>query len=106
MADDEVPKPQLRHGDILVLQGLARREMVELPNQYRLEEMKRDFDPGERLALCYFRASLLVLNRKGAFQPGFLEAFEQNLMAPNSDPGSMEDPEWEVADDGKGKRRP
>lgn len=101
--DDDAPpkKPVLTHGHLLVLQGLARREFVEMPGEYRLEGMSRQLDAGERLALCNFRANLTLLNRMGAFREGFLEELQQPLVLPDSLPGDGEDPEWEQADDGR-----
>ncbi len=101
--NDEPKKPVLTHGDLLVMQAGAGKEFRELPNEYRLEGMKRPFDHSERLAISWLRASLSLLNRKGALRSGFLDEFEQPLVLPDSDPASCEDPDWEQVDDGKQK---
>jgi hypothetical protein len=106
--DDDAPrpKPELKHGDLLILQGQAAKAFVELPAEYRLPGMKRALDHSERLALSWLRVSMTLLNSKSGFRPGFLEEFEIPIELPNSDPGSAEDPDWEQADDGKQKRKP
>lgn len=107
MADDSSSSSplELTHHDILLLQGHARREYAEILGEHRLEGMTRGLDGGERLALSWLRAATMLLNRKGAFREGFLREYVEPLETPNSDCASGDDPDWEVSDDGKGKKR-
>ena len=102
MADDG--PPELKHHDILLLQGYARKEYVELLGEHRLKGMPRNLDQSERLALSWLRAATMLLNRKGAFREGFLQEYIEALVTPNSDPASQEDPDWEQADVGTKRR--
>jgi hypothetical protein len=105
VADDSSPL-ELKHHDILLLQGHARREYVELLGEHRFKGMNKNLDPGERLALSWLRATIVLLNSKGAFREDFLREYVEPLETPNSDPASMDEPDWEVEDVGKSKRRP
>jgi hypothetical protein len=105
--DDEPREPpELKHHDLLLLQGFARSEYTEMPAEYHLKGMKRPLDQSERLALSWLRASMRLLNGKKAFREGFLDEYVEPLELPDSFPASGEDPDWEQADDGKQKRRP
>jgi hypothetical protein len=88
----------------MILQGLAIREFKELPAEVRLPGMKRPLDHGERLAVAWMRASLVVLNSAGGIREGFLQTYRQPLETPDSFPAT-EDPDWEQADDGKVPQR-
>lgn len=69
---------------------------------YHLAGAQEPLPPSERVALGWLRSSMMVLNSKGAFRPGFLEEFQQQLDTPNSE--GIEDHDWtEVADPKKAK---
>jgi len=83
MAD--VP-PELNQKDLIVAQSIARQEFVEIPGEYRLRGMTRQMTASERVALSWLRGVMVVLNSKGAFREGFLEAFVEPLELPDSEP--------------------
>lgn len=80
---DGTPKLQLQ--DLLVLKTEAGRQYTQMP-AYHLEGAAHPLPPSERLSLSWLRSSLMVLNQKGAFRPGFLAEFRQQLELPDSDP--------------------
>lgn len=89
--------PKLFLQDLLVLKTQAGREYTQMP-AWHLNDAPKPLPPAERIALGWLRSSLMVLNSKGAFRPGFLEEFQQALNLPDSDP-EADYADWtEVAD--------
>jgi hypothetical protein len=96
--------PEMKLGDLMVLQGLAIREFKDLPPEVRLPGMVKPLDHGERLAVAWLRASMTYLNGAGGIREGFLQSYKQPLETPDSFPAT-DDPDWTQADVSKAPRR-
>lgn len=104
--DIDFNPPELKHADLLIMKDFAIKEFNALPAEMRFPGMKRGLFCDERLAIAWLRASLMVLNRAGAFKEEFLKSYKQPLETPDSFPVS-DDPDWEQSYDGKtSKRKP
>jgi hypothetical protein len=56
---------KLRQRDVLLLMEHAKKNLIELPNDAKLEYAPRPLTVGERLAVSYFQAALTLLGGMG-----------------------------------------